>query len=137
MFLVAVLRAAADVNLVAFGDWGADTPAQQAVATAVAAYVEHNHIKLDAVLLLGDNFYVNIPGGVNDPQWKKLFEQMYDPTRLAVPFYACLGNHDYDDHREQGDAHSPPRPVDRPEVVLGYVCEARGADSGCGFEPSW
>src|SRR5207247_1962103 len=101
LLLIAVLRAAADVNLLAIGDWGADTPEQKAVATAMAGYVERNHIQLDAVLLLGDNFYVKLPGGVNDPQWTKLFEHMYDATRLAVPFYACFGNHDYDEHREQ------------------------------------
>src|ERR1041385_9033315 len=102
LVLVLLVRAAvADVNLLAFGDWGEDSPAEAAVASAMKAYVDRSHIKPDAVLLLGDNFYVKLPGGVNDPHWKKLFEQMYDPTRLAMPFYAVLGNHDCEENRAE------------------------------------
>ena len=96
LLLAVVVRAADQVNLLAIGDWGADNSVQAAVASAMASYVERNQIKLDAVLLLGDNFYVKL-SGVDDPQWNTLFEQMYDPKRLAVPFYAALGNHDYKD----------------------------------------
>lgn len=97
LFAVAV-HAADEVNLLAFGDWGADTPAQATVAAAMAGYIERNHVKLDAVLALGDNFYVDLRDA-NDWHWKKLFEQMYDPRRLAAPFYAVLGNHDYESHK--------------------------------------
>ncbi len=96
-----IQAAEVQLNVLALGDWGADTPAQKVVATAMASYVEHNHFKLDAVLLLGDNFYVPLPGGADDSQWKTLFEQMYDPKRLAAPFYAVLGNHDYQENRAQ------------------------------------
>src|SRR5262245_23387395 len=87
--------AEAQVHLLAIGDWGADTPAQRAVASAMKSYVVENHIQLDAVLLLGDNFYVDLTGGVKDRRWQKLFEEMYDPKTLSMPFYAVLGNHDY------------------------------------------
>ena len=101
LFLAPVLRAAeAVVHLLALGDWGANTPAQAAVAAAMKNYVERHQIIPDAVLLLGDNFYVDLDG-VNDEDWKQLFERMYDPRRLAAPFYAVLGNHDYDDNRAQ------------------------------------
>ena len=109
--LAVAVHAADQVNLLAIGDWGADTPAQSAVAAAMATYVERHQIKLDAALSLGDNFYVDLDG-VNDWHWKKLFEQMYDSTRLAVPFYAVLGNHDYNSRKapvELGYAKRNPR----------------------------
>jgi hypothetical protein len=48
------------------------------------------------LLTAGDNFYPKL-SGVNDPLWQSVFEQMYDPQVLDFPFYAALGNHDYDD----------------------------------------
>jgi hypothetical protein len=94
------VAAEAQVHLLALGDWGAGTPAQSAVAAAMKTYVEAHNLELDAVLLLGDNFYVKLDG-VHDADWKKLFEEMYDPRRLAAPFYAVLGNHDHNNNRAQ------------------------------------
>src|SRR5207249_435733 len=37
----------------------------------------------------------------DDSPWTTLFEKMFDPTRLAVPFYAILGNHDYKEGKDQ------------------------------------
>ena len=37
------------------------------------------------------------PRGVrstHDHQWLDRFEEMYDPTKLDLPFFAVLGNHD-------------------------------------------
>jgi tartrate-resistant acid phosphatase type 5 len=89
------------VDLLALGDWGIDTPAQAAVASAMKGYVEKNGIALDAVLLLGDNFYVDLEKGVEDPAWKELFERRFDRKGLDVPFYAVLGNHDYSGGKAQ------------------------------------
>ncbi len=83
------------IDLLALGDWGIDSPAQKAVAAGMKSYVERNGLALDAVLLLGDNFYVDLDGGVEDRHWKQLFERRYDPKCLAAPFYAVLGNHDH------------------------------------------
>lgn len=77
------------------GDWGEDTGPERQVATAMAHYVEHWPSPFAAVLLCGDNFYFKLTG-VDDPRWQTLFEQMYDPRVLDIPFYSCLGNHDYD-----------------------------------------
>lgn len=86
--------AAEEVNLLSFGDWGwSNSPEQQACAKQMAAYSASNHIRFDAALLLGDNFYQKLPGGVNDPRWEVEFEQAYDPEFLDMPFYAALGNH--------------------------------------------
>jgi hypothetical protein len=81
------------VNLLALGDWGEDTWAEADVAEAMAGYVEKAPRAVDAVLLAGDNFYEDLTG-VDDPRWR-LFEDLFDPKRLDMPFYAALGNHDY------------------------------------------
>lgn len=47
----------------------------------------------DFGLLLGDNFYEAGVTSTEDPQWQSKFEDVY---ALQVPFYAILGNHDYD-----------------------------------------
>ncbi len=77
------------------GDWGEGTPAQKAVANAMAQYVAKDSRQIAALLSLGDNFYVPL-SGVDDQAWQTLFEQMYDPARLKFPFYAVCGNHEYD-----------------------------------------
>lgn len=86
----------AEVNLLAFGDWGqTNSPAQQATAKQMAAYARGG-VKFDAALTLGDNFYSKMPDGVADKRWQVEFERMYDAKALAIPFYAALGNHDYE-----------------------------------------
>ncbi len=87
---------APEVNFLGMGDWGQINSAQGAVAKAMATYVTDHNIKLNAVLLAGDNFYGKLTG-TNDPQWKSIFEDMYDPIKLSSPFYVTLGNHDYRD----------------------------------------
>lgn len=85
------------VDVLAMGDWGEDTAAQRQVAHALSHWtqLDDNARRLKAVLLCGDNFYFKLTG-IDDPRWQSLFERMYDPKTLDVPFYACLGNHDYD-----------------------------------------
>jgi hypothetical protein len=88
--------AADDVSLVAFGDWGFNSNEQRAVAGALAASVKEDPRKPDAVLLLGDNFYGPMPAGARDSRWQNEFELMYPNADLPMPFYAMLGNHDYE-----------------------------------------
>ena len=97
----ATLPAGPRADFLAMGDWGEGKFAQKAVADALAKYADSQHVPFAGMLLAGDNFYVKLPGGANDPQWQTLFEQMYDPVRLPMPFYASLGNHDYDDHKDR------------------------------------
>ncbi len=82
------------VHLFSVGDWGIDSPDRQVVADAMAARTTADGAAPDAVLLLGDNFYVKLTG-IDDPQIKSFFEKTYDPVKLNVPFFAVLGNHDY------------------------------------------
>ena len=47
------------------------------------------------MLLCGDNFYVPLEGGIHDPKWRMMFEDLYEPATFNFPFYVSLGNHDY------------------------------------------
>jgi hypothetical protein len=87
---------AQEVNLLAFGDWGVDSPAHAQVAETMAEFVAKSTHPFDAALSLGDNFYVPLHSA-NDPAFDELFEKTYDAKRLNFPFYAVLGNHDYDE----------------------------------------
>lgn len=83
-------------HLFMFGDWGAlVVDPQQHVSTAMTAYAQARGIQPAAVMLLGDNFYGRLDGGVSSPRWQSQFEDMYPKSRFDVPFYALLGNHDY------------------------------------------
>lgn len=93
--------AAPEVNLLSMGDWGTNGPEQKLIAKILAKYVSDAAKPFDAMLLVGDNFYVQLPGGVQDPMWQSAFEQMYNPSTLNFPFYAVLGNHDYKNGKDQ------------------------------------
>ena len=86
------------VNFLVLGDWGDGGKRQKQVAAAFADYAGASSTPFNAVLTTGDNFYINFHKGATDPYWQNLFEEMYNATRLNFPFYATLGNHDYD-HR--------------------------------------
>jgi len=87
--------AADAVRFFTFGDWGTGTQSQQDVATALEKFCPE--WGCDFGLLLGDNFYDAGVASVSDPQWQAKFETIYD---LDVPFYALLGNHDYDGNEQ-------------------------------------
>lgn len=78
------------------GDWGYENfTAQKTVAEAMQAYVRDHRLKPDALLMLGDNWYGNLTGGVDSPRWKTQFEEMYPRSSFDCPAYGVLGNHDY------------------------------------------
>ncbi len=81
------------VYFIAIGDWGTGSPAQRHIAGLMNAKASRD--SLHFVLLLGDNFYSSGVTSVNDPQWEKKFEAIYNLPSLNVPFFASLGNHDY------------------------------------------
>jgi len=83
------------VNLIAFGDWGNGKPSQKANAKTMANYVAKTGIQFNGVLTVGDNFYVKMKD-VNDWQFQALFEDMYDARVMNFPFFASMGNHDYE-----------------------------------------
>jgi hypothetical protein len=122
-FLVALViflsvgRGVADaqsVNLLAMGDWGTGGEGQKQVAAAMTGYVTQAKTNFDGMLLVGDNFYMNIPGGITDPVFQDVFEKMYDPTVLSMPFYVALGNHDYEHGKDLTElAYSKAHPESR------------------------
>lgn len=90
----------ANPHMLLLGDWGADhfRDQQVAVAQQMQHYVDNRKVHPQAVFLLGDNFYGNMIGGLSCPRWQNDFEQMYPTSHFQCPFYAVLGNHDYE-HR--------------------------------------
>jgi tartrate-resistant acid phosphatase type 5 len=88
-------------HLLMLGDWGTVTePGQQiAVADAMKRWACVHRIRPDALLMLGDNFYGEMPGEVNSGRWIRQFEQMYPSSFFPGPAYAVLGNHDYETFR--------------------------------------
>ena len=78
------------------GDWGyEDAAAQTSVAAAIGKYSQQHSLKSEALLLLGDNWYGALEGGVHSLRWRTQFEEMYPAGAFPCPAYAILGNHDY------------------------------------------
>lgn len=84
-------------ELLMIGDWGYDDnhAAQSDVAMGMRNYVQQHGIKTQALLMLGDNWYGELPGGVHSPRWQTQFEEIYPADVFACPVYAIVGNHDY------------------------------------------
>lgn len=88
---------ASAAELLMIGDWGYDDDhaAQSSVAAGMRQYVQKHGIKAQALLMLGDNWYGELAGGVHSPRWQRQFEEMYPASVFACPVYAVAGNHDY------------------------------------------
>ena len=96
MYLAAVtisVVVVAEVEFVAFGDWG---EAKTEGLSQTMEMVDKTCPNRDFTILLGDNFY---PGGVatsSDPKFKLLFEDIVTGKNgKGKPHYTILGNHDY------------------------------------------
>jgi tartrate-resistant acid phosphatase type 5 len=84
-------------HLLMVGDWGTavNFTDQAAVASAMQSYVANRGFSPDALFMLGDNFYGQMPGGVSSPRWQTQFEDLYPKSVYPGPAYAVPGNHDY------------------------------------------
>jgi hypothetical protein len=79
-------------DILAFGDWGMVN--RPKVLQPTAKVISERFSDVDAVFLLGDNFYPSgIRGGIDDPAFS-LFTDILAPSTKAK-FYPVLGNHDY------------------------------------------
>jgi tartrate-resistant acid phosphatase type 5 len=58
-------------------------------------YTKQRGLKPQALLMLGDNWYGELAGGVHSPRWQAQFEEMYPADVFVCPAYAIAGNHDY------------------------------------------
>jgi tartrate-resistant acid phosphatase type 5 len=88
-----VVEGATYVRALVMGDWGTARPSQKDAAKAMAKRARETPI--DLMLTVGDNFYPRGVASVDDPHWKKSFEDVYTDPALQVPFYPSLGNHDW------------------------------------------
>jgi tartrate-resistant acid phosphatase type 5 len=84
-------------QILIFGDWGwnHDISGQRSVATAMTTYAQKQHLHTEALFMLGDSWYGELPGGVDDPRWRTQFEDMYPRSTFDCPAYSIMGNHDY------------------------------------------
>jgi len=83
-------------HIIMAGDWGYENnTAQLAVARAMSAYTQQHTLHPEALLLLGDNWYGPLDGGVDCPRWKTSFEDAYPASIFPGPIYGIPGNHDY------------------------------------------
>jgi hypothetical protein len=89
---------AEDLHWLAIGDFGKANKPQAAVAKGMQTYLARLKIKPQALLLLGDNFYGPMPGGLQSPRWQAGFEEMYPQSAFDCPCPVVLGNHDYHDN---------------------------------------
>ena len=101
-------------HLLAFGDWGQEThqSQQRAVARAMREYAAKHNIRVEVLLLLGDNWYGSLSGGVDSSRWKDQFEDIYPAGVFPGKCYAVLGNHDYEN-----------RPGSKAEAELQYAAK--------------
>jgi hypothetical protein len=83
-------------HMLMLGDWGfiGQHVDQNTVAAAMQAYARTNRLNIQALLMLGDNFYGDL-GSTNSSRWKTQFEDMYPRSVFNCPAYAVPGNHDY------------------------------------------
>jgi hypothetical protein len=51
--------------------------------------------KCSFVITCGDNYHQSGISSPGDPRWKTEFEDIYSDNSLMIPWYASLGNHDY------------------------------------------
>jgi tartrate-resistant acid phosphatase type 5 len=91
-----VAKDPAAMELLVLGDWGYENKtAQTQVAAGLCAYIQHHSLNPQALLMLGDNWYGELAGGVSSSRWQTQFEEMYPSSTFPGPAYAVLGNHDY------------------------------------------
>lgn len=90
----AAVAGAGELPFVVIGDWGRNGKYLQR-ETGVQMGRTAEAIGARFVISTGDNFYPDGVAGVEDPQWKTSFEDIYTAKALQCPWYVVLGNHDY------------------------------------------
>jgi tartrate-resistant acid phosphatase type 5 len=96
---------------------GSGFQAQSMVARGMQHYVQSHSVRPDALLMLGDSWYGDLPGGAKSPRWAEQFERMYPEESFPGPVYSMLGNHDY---------QMMPSEVNKLEAELEYARTGRG-----------
>lgn len=93
------VEAAATFNFVSIGDWGCVPIGgyQEQDELIVARTFSEAATELSArfVLNTGDNFYYCGINGKNISMWDSTFENVFTAQSTMVPWWGCVGNHDY------------------------------------------
>ena len=94
-----VCGALSTFNFVSIGDWGCVPIGgyHEQDELIVARTFQQAATELDArfVLNTGDNFYYCGVHNKTDAMWDSTFENVFTAESMMVPWYGCLGNHDY------------------------------------------
>lgn len=83
------------LEFIAYGDAGKGSKEQQWTADEMSLYADDSANDIRFIINLGDNFYNDGVSSITDQLWNSRFEDIYDQTKLSMPFYSILGNHDY------------------------------------------
>lgn len=92
-----VAPGAGSIDLLAIGDFGSGDDRQRAVARGMARYTGALGKKPEGLLLLGDNFYGPMKGGLESSRWMSGFSHVFPSATYPCPCWPVLGNHDYHD----------------------------------------
>jgi len=96
---------------------GSGFHAQSMVARGMQHYAKSHSLRPEALLMLGDSWYGDLPGGAKSQRWADQFELMYPEESFPGPAYSMLGNHDY---------QTMPPEVNKLEAELEYARSGRG-----------
>lgn len=97
-----------DIVFCAIGSQGTGMPGQKQVAESIASLAATG--PLDFVLVLGDAFLPRGVDAISDPQWRTKFEDVYDPARLGVTFYAVAGAAEWAGRYDMYEGYGKSRP---------------------------
>lgn len=75
------------------GDTGSGEKEQYLCAKSMERLIDKHNI--ESVIVVGDNIYPSGCSSVSDNQFVTKFQEPY--KNIKLPFYLCLGNHDYGD----------------------------------------
>lgn len=118
VYSVPLPRHAGPLRFIVAGDAGTGDPHLHNGIVALT-----KAMRIDAILLVGDNIYPCGVTSVDDPQWKKVTVNFAD---AGVPIYPVLGNHDYGD----------PTPVNGKTVYCGNP-SPQSQVRATGRQPHW
>lgn len=94
-----IASATATFNFVSIGDWGCvpigGYHEQDELIVARSFQASATDLNPRFVLNTGDNFYYCGIHSKDDALWNSTFEDVFTAESTMVPWYSCLGNHDY------------------------------------------
>ncbi|GBF89772.1 hypothetical protein Rsub_02942 [Raphidocelis subcapitata] len=115
-----------NVTFFVIGDWGRQGNGNQLRAARMMADVAAC-AKPNFIISSGDNFYSHGLTSANDPAFEESFSKVYSASSIKeVPWYAVLGNHDYNDGIDPA-ANS----------ACAAANDVRACPSGCCYSSTW